>query len=317
MKIEARVATATPVIRNQRPDHHMPSDIDESNALHRPDGVTIAYRRWSAGASSADLIVLIHGMASNMTRWSEFVRDTALKQTWDIVRLDLRGHAGSIVRARLGMPLWCEDIAAILEAERHSRAVLIGHCLGANIALQFAARYPEQTRGLVLVEPMLPAALSGPLRTIRALRPCVAALAAGLRVANRMGIYRRRIPPLDLEHLDRVTRLAMAMDHSAQSLTRRYASPWQDLRFMPSANYLEDLLAVSGPLPPLTKVRAPSLALLSTGAAFSDPGRTRELLAQLSGCRILTLDSRHWIPTEAPDAMRQAIEHWCAGLDAS
>ncbi|MHB8426671.1 MAG: alpha/beta fold hydrolase [Acidiferrobacterales bacterium] len=292
----------------------MRNDFDEASTLHRPDGVVIAYRRWSAGTGSAGLIVLIHGMASNMTRWSEFVRDTALRNTWDITRLDLRGHAGSLVRAPIGMPQWCDDIAAILDAERHPHAVLIGHCLGANIALQFAARYPEKTRGLVLIEPMLPAALSGTLRTVRALRPCVAALAAILHSANRIGIYRRHIPPLDLENLDRATRLAMAAEHGTHSLTRRYASPWQDLKIMPSANYLEDLLAVSGPLPPLTEVHAPSLALLSTGGVWSSVGRTRESLAKLRQCRVLTLDSRHWIPTEAPDAMRQAIEHWCAGL---
>lgn len=294
----------------------MLKDIDEARALHRPDGVAIAYRRWCAGTGSARLVVLIHGMASNMTRWSEFVRSTVLRKNWDIVRLDLRGHAGSLVRERLGMPLWCEDIAAVLGAERHARAVLIGHCLGANIALQFATLYPEKTEGLVLIEPMLPAALSGSLRTVRALRPCVAALAGGVRILNRMGIHRRRIPLLDLESLDQATRSAMAAEQSTHSLTRRYASPWQDLKFMPSANYLEDLLAVSGPLPPLTKVRAPSLALLSTGAAFSNLQHTRELLGQLSECRLLTLGSRHWIPTEAPDAMRQAIEHWCASLVA-
>ncbi len=292
----------------------MPNDIDEARTLHRPDGVTIAYRKWSAGTSSVGMIVLLHGMASNMTRWSEFVRNTALRKNWDIMRLDLRGHAGSLVRAHIGMPQWCEDIAAILDTEHRPHAVLIGHCLGANIALHFAARYPEKTRGLVLIEPMLPAALFGTLRTVRALRPGIAALATILRFVNRIGIYRRSIPPLDLESLDRTTRLAMAMEPSAQSLTRRYASPWQDLKIMPSANYLGDLLAVSGPLPPLTEIYAPSLALLSAGAPWSSVERTRELLSKLRQCRVLTLDSRHWIPTEAPDAMRQAIEHWCAGL---
>ena len=292
----------------------MPNEIDVARALQRPDGAVIAYRRSSASTASAGLIVLIHGMASNMTRWSEFVRNTTLRNTWDIVRLDLRGHGASLVRQHLGMRLWCEDIAAILDAEQHRHAVLVGHCLGANIALQFASRFPQQARGLVLIEPILPAAQSGPLRAVRVLRPAIATLAAGVRMLNRMGVLRRRIPALDLEDLDRITRRAMATDHNAESLMRRYASPRQDLRYMPSANYLDDLLAVSGPLPPLAEVRSPSLVLLSTGAAFSDLERTRELLARLSGSRLLTLDSRHWIPTEAPDAMRQAIEHWCTGL---
>jgi len=213
------------------------------------------------------------------------------------------------------MALWCDDIAAILDIELHANAILIGHCLGANIALQFAARYPERALGLVLIEPMLPEAVTGPLKKSRALRPAIAALASAVRVLNRIGIYRRSLPQIDLEELDRITRAAMAIQGNTESLTRRYASPLEDLRFMPSANYLCDLLAVTGPLPPLTRIRTPALALLSTGARFGDPERTRRSLARLRACRVLTLKSHHWIPTEAPDAMRQAIERWCIGPD--
>ncbi len=292
----------------------MQPNIDAVQVLRQPDGVSIACRKWSATSRPAGLIVLLHGAASNLTRWSQFVRETTLKSAWDIVRPDLRGHAGSLVRGRTGMDLWCGDIAAIIDAQGHSRAVLAGHCLGANIALQFAHRYPQKTRGLILIEPMLPAAQAGKLRAVRLMRPCLAALAAGTRILNRAGIYRRRLPALDLEALDRETRLAMASERSTRSLTERYASPWQDLKFMPTASFIGDLLAVSAPLPPLSAIHAPSLALLSTGAAFSRLARTRDLLARLAGCRVITLEARHWIPTEAPDAMREAIERWCADL---
>ncbi len=298
----------------ETPATGMPGPVDEPRILHRPDGTTIAYRCWRAKTRSPQLIVLIHGMASNMTRWSEFVRNTTLRNSWDIVRLDLRGHGGSLVRSPLSMPVWCDDIAAILDAEHHTSAVLIGHCLGANIALNFSARYPERTAGLVLIEPLLPGALTGPLRAIAVLRPAFVALKGVVRALNRIGIHRGLIPQIDLEDLDRVTRSAMAAEASAKSLTKRYASPLQDLRFMPSANYLDDLLAVTGPMPPFAAVLAPSLALLSTGAHFGDPVRTRSLLAQLRNCRALTLQSHHWIPTETPDAMRQAIDSWCDAL---
>lgn len=292
----------------------MANDFDEACTVRRPDGAAIAYRRWRSGAHSPDLMVLIHGMASNMTRWTEFARNTKLRASWDTVRLDLRGHAGSLMRGPLGMKIWCGDIAAILDAERHATAVLVGHCLGANIALQFAARYPERVRGLVLIEPLLPEALTGALRTMRTLRPAIAAFAYAARSLNALGIYRRSLPTIDLEELDRTTRAAMANEGNTESLTRRYASPLEDLRYIPSANYLYDLLAVTGPLPSLATIRTPALALLSTGSRFGDLERTRRSLAQLNHCRILTLDSHHWIPTEAPKAMLQAIEGWCAGL---
>ncbi len=290
--------------------------VGEPRILHRPDGAAIAYRCSRSKTPPPYLIVLIHGMASNMTRWSEFVRHTTLRNSWDIVRLDLRGHAGSHVRSALSMRIWCDDIAAILEAEHHAGAVLIGHCLGANIALNFSALFPEKTAGLVLIEPLLPGAFSGSLKAIAALRPAIAALSIVIHTLNHIGIHRDSLHQIDLEELDRVTRAAMAAEADTRSLTKHYASPLSDLCFISSANYLDDLLAVTGPMLPFTAVLAPSLALLSTGARFSDPVRTRFLLTQLRNCRIHTLPSHHWIPTETPDAMRQAIENWCAGLAA-
>ncbi len=292
----------------------MSNDPDEPRILQRPDGATITYRSWHSPAPSPHLIVLLHGMASNLTRWSEFLRNTSLRNSWDTVRLDLRGHAGSVMRRPIGMDIWCDDIAAILDAERHATAVLIGHCLGANIALHFAAHFPQRVQGMVLIEPMLPEALTGSLKAARKLRPAISALAGTLRALNRLGIYRRQLPTIDLEELDRSTRAAMATEGNSESLTRRYASPLEDLRYLPSTSYFSDLLAVTGPLPPLADIQAPALALLSTGARFGELGRTRRSLESLKDCRIVTLDSHHWIPTEAPDAMRRTIEAWCEQL---
>jgi pimeloyl-ACP methyl ester carboxylesterase len=69
-------------------------------------------------------------------------------------------------------------------------------------------------------------------------------------------------------------------------------------------------------LPDLATIEVPALALLSAGSTFSDPALTRRLLATMPRCTIVTLDARHWIPTEQPDAMRRAIEQWCDGLEA-
>ena len=61
-------------------------------------------------------------------------------------------------------------------------------------------------------------------------------------------------------------------------------------------------------IPDLATIRIPVLALLSAGSTFSDPVLTRELLTAMAACTIVTLDARHWIPTEQPEAMRRAVE---------
>ncbi len=286
--------------------------LDIARTLRASDGAVIAYRLWRPGPPR-QVLVLLHGIASNMTRWSEFVARTTLRDSWDLLRVDLRGHGLSLHRGRIAMAEWCGDLAAILDAEGYPRAVVTGHCLGANIAIKFAARYPERASGLVLIEPMSREALIGPMRQIARLRPLFGPAVWLIRALNALGIRRRRLAPLDLEELDRETRAAISAGGPPETLLKRYASPWLDLRTTPSGAYLDGLIAVSGRLPDLSAIRTPVLALLSTGSAFNDPKITEQLLARFPDCQVVRLDARHWIPTEQPDAMRQAIEDWCGG----
>jgi pimeloyl-ACP methyl ester carboxylesterase len=175
----------------------------------------------------------------------------------------------------------------------------------------FAARYPDQTAGLVLVEPMLREALTGKLRRLRPLEQPVKVAIAAIRALNRLGIYRRHLESVDLHELDRAFRVRLNEPGGIETLIRRYGSPRHDLKTIPSAVYLQNLLEVIRPLP-LERIRAPFLALLSTGRTFADPDVTHALLSRLPQGEIHTLDAQHWIPTEQPQAMRAAIEEWIA-----
>ncbi len=285
--------------------------MDRPGAFVAVDGATIAYRLWRPGPQSAPrrTVVAIHGLASNLTRWSEFAATTRLGETWDILRLDLRGHGGSLFRGRVGFEEWCSDLAALLRAEGVTEAVLVGHCLGANVALWFAQREPGLVRGLVLIEPMFRAALAGTMTRAVRLRPWIAALMPLLRGVAVLGLHRRHLAMLDLAALDREARTAMAREGGFPA--SRYASMREDLRGVPLTTYLQDLMAVTGPLPELAGIRTPSLALLSAGTRFSNPDTTARELGALPDCRIVRLDAQHWIPTEQPEAMRRAIEDWC------
>ncbi|MBI3625878.1 MAG: alpha/beta hydrolase [Candidatus Rokubacteria bacterium] len=285
---------------------------DIARTLWASDGAVIAYRLWQPGAPR-QVLALLHGLASNMSRWSEFVNRTILRDSWDLLRLDLRGHGLSLYRGRVGMDEWAADLAAILDLEGYPRALVAGHCLGANIAVEFAARYPGKVSGLVLIEPMPREALTGRMRQMARLRPLFVPAMWLIRALNALGIHRRRLAPLNLEELDRETRAALSAGAS-DALLEQYVSPWLDLRTTPSATYLQALIAVSGRLPDLSAITTPVLALLSTRSTFSDPVLTVELLARFSDCQVVKLDAQHWIPTEQPDAMRRAIEDWCMGL---
>jgi esterase len=287
--------------------------METASTLRTSDGVTHTYRL-SRAPGSRGLIVLIHGLASNMTRWSEFIEHTPLKQKWDILRYDLRGHGESMTRGRIGMGQWCADLAAMLAHERYPKAYLVGNCLGANIALYFQAHYPDKVTGLVLVEPLLHDALRGTLRRLQIFKPLLLLLIGLIRLLNALGLYRRRLPTLDLRKLDAETRAAIAAaGGDTRMIVSRYSAPWYDILYLPSANYLQFLLEVVRP-PPLAAIQVPTLTLISLGTGFSDPDITRRLVGAIPNSEIFVIESRHWMMTEKPEEARLAIEQWFTNL---
>jgi pimeloyl-ACP methyl ester carboxylesterase len=175
----------------------------------------------------------------------------------------------------------------------------------------FAARHPARVGGLILVEPMVRAALSGRLGRVRQFAPLLRVLIGGIRALNRLGFHRRTLDSLDLRALDQAFRARLAEPGGRAALEKRYASIREDLRIMPTAAYLQDLIETVRPLP-LERVHAPALVLLSSARTFADVERTRTELARLAGAEIRLIEAAHWIPTEQPRAMREAIEGWLA-----
>lgn len=277
--------------------------------LKAADGALLTYCVSSPSAPRGTLL-LLHGLASNHTRWSEFVRDTALRGDWVLLRPDLRGQGASIFRGGIDMDDWCADLATLLDTASFPKVVLVGHCLGANLALAFAARHPVRTAGLVLIEPMPPETLTGTMRYVRKLRALVQLAVPLVRVLNALGVHRRNLASIDLEQLDRDTRAALASGPQGEAQLAKYASPLADLRTTATGAYLQSLLAVTATLPALDQIAVPVLALLSEHSTFTEPAITRSILGRIPDCEIAQLPARHWIPTEQPDAMRATIENW-------
>ena len=88
-------------------------------------------------------------------------------------------------------------------------------------------------------------------------------------------------------------------------------NPFADLRYMPIANYLKDLVEVSRKLPSLADIDVPVLVLLSSGASTSNVETNREILSQIPDLEIKTIHADHWLLTEKPVEARTIIEAWC------
>lgn len=283
-----------------------------AQTLLRPDGCVLHY--WLApDARRERAVVLLHGLASNHTRFDEFAQATALTDTWTLVQPDLRGQGLSRWRGRITARIAADDIAALLDKLGYRRTAVIGHSVGANVALAFARAYPDRTQALVLIEPDFGEALQGGLRRVKLAEPLVRLAIGGARLANRLGIYRRNFQYLDLQALDRQTRVHLR-EGRHKALTGRYASPRHDLGYLPTASFLQWLIESTRPAGDLSTIRVPTLVLLSQGAVFGDPAITRRIVARMPHVEIQTLDSKHWIPTENPVEMREAIDGFLRGI---
>jgi len=122
--------------------------MDEIAYFLGADGVKLMYRRWKPVLQTQSTsIVLLHGAASNSTRWWHFVEHSRLTADRLLLRPDLRGNGESLWRGPARLEHWSQDIAGMLRHEQKTCAIVAGHCLGANVAINFASRYPEMWRG--------------------------------------------------------------------------------------------------------------------------------------------------------------------------
>lgn len=253
-------------------------------------------------------VVLLHGLSSNLTRWTEFLQQSALQKHWTTLRMDLRGHGESRFRGMLNTATWAADLHRILAAENIRQVVIVGHSLGARVAAEYARCYPERCNGIVLLDPVVPEALQGRGLRLYRLRFLIKAVINLVRLANALGIYRRHIPLRDLCELDKRTRQLLATQSHA-TIAKQYMSPRIDLRFNPLVIYLQDLLETLTAFPDILQSAVPVHILLSSGGSISDMAQLEEYFVQGRNVSIEHLEADHWPLTEKPVQTRQAIEH--------
>lgn len=93
-------------------------------------------------------IVLIHGAGGSHLSWPPDMRRLI---GYNVYALDLPGHGKSDGFGEQSISAYAEHILAWMEAVNHYRAVMIGHSMGAAIALQIAVTHPTRVAGIGLL----------------------------------------------------------------------------------------------------------------------------------------------------------------------
>lgn len=141
----------------------------------RYEGHRVTYDTYGVGERP---LVLIHGLLLNRHMFDRLGGALA-EQGNRVIAVDLLGHGRSDRPEDLrlySMPLFSRQVEGLLDHLGLETAVVGGTSLGANVALEFATRYPDRAEALFIEMPVLDNALAA-----------VAALFAPLMLALRVG----------------------------------------------------------------------------------------------------------------------------------
>ncbi|HEY2373880.1 MAG TPA: alpha/beta hydrolase [Gaiellaceae bacterium] len=111
------------------------------------DGTRVAYRRWG---SSGSPIVLVGGFVEPSWVWSKV--GPLLGRNHRVVALDLPPFGYTLRRGRYTLARWVElvrDTSARLDLVR---PLVVGHSLGAAVAVDDALEHPQGVSGIVLLD---------------------------------------------------------------------------------------------------------------------------------------------------------------------
>jgi pimeloyl-ACP methyl ester carboxylesterase len=233
-------------------------------------------------------VVFLHGAGMDHSVWASPARYFA-HHGHGVLAPDLPGHGRSAGPPLDRVPGLADWLLALLDAARIERAMLVGHSMGAAIALEFTARHPERVRMLAL----LGAALRFPVNP-------------RLLEAARSG-----------QHLAAELMTAWGHDRHRQLGGHRMAGLWMlgaSLRLietMAPGVLFADLSAVAayeGGQQAARKVACPALVVIGEYDLMTTPKAGHELAALLAGCRTEIIDEAgHMMMIEQPDATLDAL----------
>lgn len=207
--------------------------VPSPSASHEP----VRWSYWHNGSTAPDNLVVLHGLGGDHAGLSEML--SGLRDV-NVFAPDLPGYGES---ESLRMPHTLENYAAAVEALRSDLALddfhLVGHSLGASIALLYAATYGFGLKSLCLLNPVS-VAKGGTAALGKLYYSIGAALPDGLRrvwLASRLAVYlsdtviirtkdatrRRQILEADYENYRRANTRAMV-----DSFLSFYDTPFDD-----------------------------------------------------------------------------------------
>jgi pimeloyl-ACP methyl ester carboxylesterase len=245
----------------------------------------------------AHSVLLIHGQPGSSLIWTG-VRPLLRACGLQVLSIDRPGYGRASGEARNQFDN-ASAIAAILDEEHSEPTIVVGHSLGAGIALALAATAPHHVLALVLVAPAAgPSAITVTDRALAA--PVLGAIASwlGFRTAGlalHIPLLRQRILT------DRMGLSAADADEVVRRITR--GPVWRSFtveqrHLVADAHQIEQSLA---------GINCPAVVLAGTRDRIVRPRVVAALARQLPESALMTTDTGHIIPIDDPGAVVNAV----------
>ena len=112
------------------------------------NGIRIYYEERGAGPA----MVWAHGLAGTWQAWEKVI--DFFKDRFRVIAYDARGHGRSEIPDQpeaYSQDIMVEDMRGLLDALGITKAIVGGHSMGANVALNFALNYPKRCLGVIPV----------------------------------------------------------------------------------------------------------------------------------------------------------------------
>ena len=279
-------------------------------AVAPSDGSPLFYESWGE-RGRATPVLLCDGIGCDGYVWRHLRHHLGDRHC---VHSHYRGHGRTpppCDPARVTIEDLADDIACVLDDALVDRAVLIGHSMGVQVALETFRRHIDRVAGLVLVC----GAASHPLRTFRG----SAALEQWLPVIQK---WIHRVPGV----INRVTRVVLptrlAYEVASRLEIRRELIEPGD--FMP---YLEGMARIDARLfvamlsaagnhsaeDMLSGVTVPTLVVAGGRDGFTPPERSRAIAAAVAEAEILEIpNASHTAPIEHPHLVNFTVRDFLA-----
>lgn len=115
-------------------------------------GLSIHYATWGVQTSPERVALLIHGLTATHREFAE-LGPTLASRGWYVIAPDLRGRGLSAKPKRgYNVGIHASDLLALCDKLGVDKVTLIGHSLGAVIAMYTAALFPQRVAKVVMVD---------------------------------------------------------------------------------------------------------------------------------------------------------------------